>query len=619
MELDDILNMQENQRLQEIESQRLELQSKANDADLLPEVRGAYEIALASLIKSQQAIATETPLQNSYASYGLEGAKGLEQLQPLEGILADDQIAPLRESLSSRIETAKDFFEKYGAHSSQALEFVQFTGAQLAVSEAVLITPVVPGENPPDIEAEIPAGTAAEDSPERAEVLKTALAIKVRHGIVKIGKQGKSFKLSSTTASSYHDYSNERLAGLKALASGGDWTTRQLKEALGDAQMDGNHFSLVRNWLMSLTYGRECLVESPKRGTYRFSPKFEPEIIERTVQQKPEQQDFVINRGDMFIAARQLSKFNVFNRARFEFEISDELLEQLAEFAPDYSAIVGNEDAIWAAREEAFSRIDRVLNDDDAMYKFLSVISEDSPDFKFVDALINLDENQRHKLKRFMRSDLETETVDEKTLHAWAIERGTKDVVDHIQIDLRSNDEADYGGINGNGGSPEQQAEIVSEDVETPSREPKDIVADEVRVDTSVYYGEAEQPKRQRLSRSNRQRLDQIREAAEELALAFLERFSPDKAYSRPQIESAFSSFSTRTVANAIENNVGPSSGRGNVARAMGIHDVVNILIYSKPELQNIYSGKLKKQVQFVIKQTVEHAIETHQTSTSQS
>ncbi len=607
MEFKDILNSSDYTKLQVIECQRADLRSKIDDPDLLPEVRAAYEAAINHLDKSLRSQAQQPTLQEDYATYGLEGTRGLEQIQPLEAILPEEQIAPLRENLRARVLTAKEFFDKYGAHTPEALEFVQLTGAELATATTTEVKPVQ--ETP---ETTQPALTPAPvEIQERREEAKP-LPIYVRHGIVKISKQGKSFKLSSKRAEQYYDYSHERLTALKTLAGGGIWTVQELKEKMGDPDMDNNHFAWIRGWLLDLTHGRNRLVESPKRGSYQFNPRYEPEIIEiTTAAAEVQTPEWVSRGGDMCIVANQVSRFNPISRRLFGFEITGELVEQLKEYAPDHSAIRGDERAIWESRVEAF---DRIFEDEDNLYKFLSVIIEGSPAYDFVDKLISLNENQRDLLRRFMRSKPEVEPlIDEKTAWCWVIDQETKDVVISLQIDLMPSTEVPAVDVEKPEVPPtDAQEEITPEQVVEGQIAPSaNAKVSETEAAISYDYGEIEEPKRARLSRKARQNLDAIRAAAESIAENFLEHYNPERLYRRDQLEPHLSRLSTRNVANAVENNVGPSVGRGNIHRDFNIHDVVNILIYSDPNLRNIYSSsRLRKQAKYVIAQAIQRKIE---------
>ncbi len=591
------------QELLQLEQKRADILSRLEEDGLLtPELKAAYARGLDIIGNQIIQIVRQTDFQNELITYGETAAKNLEGLSPLEGVLPEVEIEPLWAEFTQRLTTVRDFLQRHSEHlSDRGKVFLEQSLGEVAIVGG--LEPIIP-ETPtaPGIE-EIPVEptTAEAPTPEQIKEAKVPLTVNVRHGIVKISKQGKSFKLSTTTAETYFDYSGERLTALKALASGGDWTVQDLKEAVGVPDMDSNHFANIRNWFLDITHGRNRLIESPKRGVYRFSPKYEPEIVEIATS-TPERKapDYVISRGDMYIAANQLSRFNAINRRLFGFEIGGDLIEQLKEFAPDYSAIRGDARAIWQAREDAFARIDRIFEDEDSLYKFLSVISERDPDYAFVDTLIGLDKDQRALLKRFMRSEPEWQKIDENTAHIWVIEKGTKDIVFHMQIDLTE----PYETLEEEPAIVEETPRVVTEQV--PVKGP-DETAEEV---VSYDYGEIEAPKRSRLSRENRQRLDAIRVATESVAGTYLEHYNPDRLYRREQLEPHFSRLSTRNVANAVENNVGPSGGKGNVHRNFSIHDVVNVLIYSDPELQNIYSSRLKKQVKYVISQTIQRKIE---------
>lgn len=194
---DNIFNSDMYKRLQEIEQRRTSLSEVIEKDELAtPEIKSAYEIALSHLGESVITLAQDPDLQGGYALYGLEAVQGMEQLEPLKDILPAEQIQPIESDLRNRIEKARDFFTIYGTHIPEAQEFLSRVSVEeLAVATAVDITPV-----PPLDEALIITSPEHAIESSEADHERVPLTITVRHGIVKIGKQGKSYKLSSTTS-----------------------------------------------------------------------------------------------------------------------------------------------------------------------------------------------------------------------------------------------------------------------------------------------------------------------------------------------------------------------------------------------------------------------------------
>lgn len=366
---------------------------------------------------------------------------------------------------------------------------------------------------------------------------------------------------------------------------------KELKETAGDPDMDNNHFALIRNWVLDLSYGHEKLIAPVKRGAYQFSDKYNPEIIEKTVS-KAERPDWVIGREDIYVAVNHLVQFNPILREQFGFEIKKDLVESVSEFAPDYSNIAGNEKAIWSAREAAMERVDCVFDNDDGLYKFLSVISEDSAEYKFVDCLIGLDNEQRSVLKKFMRSRPEIDRISEKQLEFWVIENGTKDVVAHATINvgerqdqatqLQDGDEVLLQTLSV---QPEPRPEAVE-------REPE-VLAEGSKGAPSAPAVSIEVRNGKNFSESELAKLSLLETVAYGTAATLMEHLHPDDTYTRQHIQNFFPKFSANRVATAKDNKVIPKVKH----MKFTIEQVVRVVIYTDRHLQNIYRNKKYQQV----------------------
>lgn len=610
MELEDILKTADAQKLQEIEQQRATLLEIA-EAAVLPEVRQAYEIAIHSLDEAMGEQAQSPILQTAYATYGREELDGLSQIAPLENILPEDQVIPLRNALERRVATASEFFEKYGMHTPDAQDFVNRTGGALAVSETVEVKPFSGADSKPE---EVVAVETAEKYRKDQDVEKltsaekpvTELSLIFRDGLLQIGKQGKIVPLNfRQPKEGEKDYSQLRKKALIALVAnqGSELRTQELKEVMSEPDLNKDELAKIRRWLLSLTYRRQPLVQMKgiKRGAkYSIAPHFKLEVQEITTRKSFEGIQFT--KSDLYVAARHLEQFNPFLEEYDIPAIDCEMKEALREYAPDLSQFKGNTQAIWSHRQAAYSRAAKLLESEEEFFRFLDQTETTSAEYKFVDMLFGLEAEQRQLLGKFMNAKIESETLASGGTRLWAIDINDKNNIIAF-VDLTGNRPLISTAI-----AQEKPAEDIEEDTAEVVSSPQ---PDKTRLSPTYDYGEVEAPKRARLSRGNRQRLDTIRMATEEIVDRFLTSFNPEELYKRDQLATQFRTLTTRAVATAMENNVGPSSRRGHVPRKLNIHDVVNILLYSDPELRNIYgNSKLRKQVRYVIAQTVHQRLQ---------
>lgn len=596
MELKDILKTAQAQKLLELEQQTEELRL-ATETALLPEVRAAVEAAISHLGSAALTLAQTPSLQEGYSIYGTEGLEGLSQLERLESILPEEQLVPLRQSLTERVQTANEFFNKYGTHSPEAKEFISKSGGATAVGQSVEVVPIEITETVDELESE-----------HTSETPKTELTLLFREDYLQIGKQGRVIPFQTRDPRiGERDYSQYRKSALKALIAnqGRELRTNELKDAMGEPDIKKDELARVRDWLLKITYRRQPLVVTRgiKRGMYySIAPNFALEIEDLTKTKRFEGVKFTA--GDMYIAARHLEQFNPFFE-EYDMPIIDcELSKSLEAHAPDFSRHKGNDQAIWSSRQAAFGRATKMLDSDDDFFGFLDRTNTASAEFKFAQYLFDLEVEQRQVLSRFMHAKVETEPLPDGGIRLWAVDALDKNnIIASVKINK-------HGELERNEAVEDELTQPASAEqaaTEEPAPTPP-------AMPTQTYdYGEIEAPLRSRLSKENRMRLDLIRVATEDIASRFLVAFNPEQSYKRQQLETQFRTLTTRAVATALENNVGPSSRRGQVNRKLNIHDVVNILIYTDPELVNIYCHtKLRKQVKFVISKTIEQTINQH-------
>ena len=471
-------------------------------------------------------------------------------------MLAEEQLESLRKTLSTRVTLARDFFEKYGAHTPEAQEFAEKTGASLAVAETVEVVPIEPTIEPEP--HAVPVAVA-----ETGESVKQNVTIRVRGNAIQLGKAGKIIPLSGRSQERQHDYGPARVAALKLLIQNQDRVVSAQeiwKEIDSLAPRTTNARAAIRNWLSGLSYRRQpIIITSGKRGygaKYWVSPAFSVDIKEEQLTKSEAQhaEKLPLELGDLYIAANQLEQFNPILKKHNCAEIDPKLVKSLRKYSPDNSHIRGDAQAIWDNREKAFSSVERFFDDEERFFDFLASADSKSPEYRFVEYLFGLDEEQRALVKRLMRARVEREVLSENQIRFWAINsRDKDDIIAFTDVITRE---------------PSQLTEMVEEHthLQEYTAQVTPAAATPAQPPVTYDYGEIEAPKRARLSRRNRQRLDSIRLAAEEIADRFLADFNPDESYKRDQLASQFRTLTTKTVATAMENNVGPSAPRARTA-----------------------------------------------------
>ncbi|MBI4033817.1 hypothetical protein HY379_02340 [Candidatus Saccharibacteria bacterium] len=580
--------------------------------DLLPEVRAAYEVALRRLDEALIKQAQGPALQEGYATYGNEGVRSLEQIQPLEGILPTEQIIPLRETLTTRVTTAKDFFEKYGAHTPEASEFVKRTGAALAVAEATRITPVesdavalvsvelVPDVSWPDI-TQVPLA-------ETGEGAKYNIVLRVRGNAIQVGKNGKIIPLSSRRHASQKDYSRERLDALKVLIrnQGSELTPYDIWDEIGQGKSFDRHtMTSVRTWFKKLTHKRRPLVLfNAKRGRgsrYVASPDFNLEIVEDSTTKAPETSYTLFELGDLYVAARQLEQFNPILRNSDCAEIEPRLVRSLEGYQPDYSHIKGDTQAIWESREQAFSRVEKLFDDDERFFSFLATADEKSPEYQFVEYLFGLDDDQKALVKRLMKARIERDVLSADRIRFWAVNaRDRNEIIAYTEVIIRE---------------PSPLTEIFEELSPTPdgSESEEPLRAEPVSQEKVAVSGTATAAvavKHERLTPTEREKLNHMRLETEEIAATYLTSAlggDPYKKHKRTEIQGVFAGFTTKVVREALEAGI---ISREQRRPTFDIKSTIQILLFNGIKTQNTYrTRKYRRLIETIIEQTISKTI----------
>ncbi len=585
--------------LSQLEQKRADILSRLDEDGLLtPELKDAYSRGLDVVGNHIVQIVSQAGFQDEIINYGQAAVRNLEGLETLEGILPEEELGPLRTDFTQRLAAVRNFLEHHSDYLSESTRaYLEQSLGEVAVVGG--LGPIIPEATALPAEEEVPPAVPIETTGEKDRV---QLELTARKGVLQIGKHGKIVPFSKNLQPGHRDYGQERLAVLRVLVENQERLLKsgELKEASGNPNMTNNEFAVVRSWLLSLTYRRQPLIEktgSTKGSSYGIAPQFNIDLVDAEASEAEKEDKTLLDKGDVWVAVRQLETYRPMLANLGIPTIEGNLLDALKKYMPDYSILKNDTRAIRSVRQAALGRILEFLEDEERFLTYLERAKENDPDYKFVSYLFELEAEQREVLKAIMQA---VEVIREERPDGYIM----------VAVDAQD--------------QPVAQTKLITDRPPTPFVElitkPSSVASDAAEpsatiessdLTTGFDYGDIEQPKRARLSKANRQRLDTIRVTAERLADRYLGHYDPDRVYRRDHLEAHFRKLTTRTIANAVENNIGPSAGRGNIQRDLGIHDIVNILIYSDPKLRNIYCNQgLKKQVRYVILQAVQQRIE---------
>lgn len=599
----DIFNLTEFQRLQEIEQRRAGIAEHIERGEFATsEIRTAYEAALVHLGESAVALARTPELQISYARHGLEAVHGLEQLAPLKDILPEDQIKPIETDLRARIASTREFFAAYGTHTPEAEDFsAKISPEELALANTVEILPTA--DNVPSKKSLIEHGLA---TAEAHETVRVPVEIILSDKAIFLGRRKKMVPLSKKHHDGQADYSDVRRRALKAIINnqGEPLKVNDLWEMMYDKppkSIDRNVMVSVRAWLLGLTYNRRPLIAfNGKRGSgsaYGVSSGFELKLVEgRKEKRAIEEIDSPMTAGDLYLTARHLEQFNFVLRKRGFPEIEPKIVKGLERFKPDYSHIKGDAEAIRQSRIEAITRVDKFMRDQDRMYDFIEHSDMTSADYKFVEFLFGLEEDQLELIKSLIACRVERvpmadghyriEAINEKDgIVAWSDPFDTT-ASDLSEIPASEHPTEDETKEKAAGKTEVIEDDSVGSEAVTDAGERTAVLPVKNKSTTETING-------RRFSETELAKLSLFEKIAYDAAATLLEHLSPAETYTRQHIQNFFPKFSANRVATAKDNRIIPKTRH----MKFTIEQVVRVIVYTDRDLQNIYRNRKYKQV----------------------
>lgn len=616
MKYEELLKLPEAQELQSLEEREQQLRSMLDAPDLLSEVRPGYESALRQLEERKIIKASSEILQSHYAQYGIEGAKGLEQIRPLEDLLPEEELEVMRTEFRARVMTAKDFFELYGTHTDQAIEFIRLSGAGLAVATTTEVIPVAAPTRlvASELSSEPESAPTEPTQPEARESEPTTVEVLLGKQSVFLGKQKRMVPLSKRHYEAQTDYSDVRRKAFQILIEnqGGEIKANDLWNQLypDGRPLERNTMSSVRAWLLELSYSRKHLVLfNGKRGTaasYRISPDFNLALVEATQQRKQPEIDKPVEVADMFVAARHLEQFNFVLRQKGCSEVDSKIVNDLEQFRPDYHHIKGNAEAIRQSRIDAIARIEKFINDQERMYRFVEATDAKRADFRFVEYLFGLEEDQLELIKRLITCRVERVPINGGRFRIEAVDENDRVIAWSDPFAKTASELSE---------TPEREERIEPEQHdEKPSEEPalKTISNDngesnEVATQTPKTERKKADDGNGKFSESELAKLSLLETVVLDTAMTLLEHLSPGESYTRPHIQNFLPKFSANRVATAKDNHVVPKEKH----KKFTIEEAIKVVLYTHRDLQNIYTNrKYKRVVEDIIQRAFKKAIE---------
>lgn len=618
--------------LHEVEQRLAVIDGRIQEGDFITvEVEEGYLTAKETLSSQAEAMATSETIQKFYSELGFQALRGIEELAPLEGILPEDKILPMKQEFLSRLERAKQFFDRYAASSEDAKLFIsRVAAAGEAVRQSTTVVLSVEADGsvtdepfrvPSPTEADAPTSVESTDESVQQneevideqegtvleELQKITVGLRVRDGQLLIGKQGRIVPFSKRHYERQADYSEARLAALKLLVArqSEELSPNELWQAMyGDSPFEAQAMGNIRSWLLGLSYKRRPLVIfNKKRGPsarYRISPEFNLSLVEETVIAPAEELQPLVDKGDLYIAAAHLAKFNPILEKNGISPVDKQIEDALSKFAPNYSHIRGDAQAIRDSRQAAIERILEFMSDQDRFFQYLESARDNSADLRFVQQLFDMEEEQKIMVSRLMRANLIYEPIPGNDFRLEALDEKNR-LIDYFDSREKRNGDVTADVQVQDTGDSKAAARNLKSKVETVEES-----ADKKSQQAERTEGDAERKKRQ-LSDGEKEKLNELRLVAEGIAAVYMEHYDPEKSYSRPQLQATFSTLTTRMVSNASENARGP---RG-VHKKFSVRDVIGILLYSNPDFQNLCTNKkFKKLVDQIIVQAIDKAKE---------
>ncbi len=584
--------------LPELDAKVAELKQKLDSVPASSELGPLYSRGV-DVVTQQIGQIVSPEFQTELVTYGQEAATNLEGLEPLQGVLPDEEIVPLRDDYTQRLEQVRSFRESYGTYLDPEVA----TELEQSLGEVATVAQVEP------IPATDPEGAEGEGAAPTPETEPTELTLTVRGSVLKIGKDGRVVPFSRKTNESHRDYSLERRDALQRLVEesqieDSDGWLRP-KEMKADNDISSSHFLQVTNWLLGLTFRNKKLIE--KEGTrggsvYRFCPDFNVSLIFAKAPTKratkEQAKKGLLDKGDVYIALNQLENYRPILQ-NLEIPVWDEdLVDAIKPYAPDYSHIRNDTKAIRDVRAKSLGRIYDFMDDEERFLAYIDNSNAGDPDHKFVEYLLDLEAEQRDVLKSIMS----------------AVEVYREDRPDgYVMIALDAND------------NPVAKTRLITDrpatqfeeliQPEDDSTELVDAAAEALLLERNAVPAteEPETPKRSKLSTAQRQKLDSLRVAARDAAKQFVAHYDPTKTYTAPQLRSNITKLTRAAIAAAGENNILPER---RVHRNLGIRDVVAVVISTDPKLREVlHNPRTRRQAKFVIEETIRNQVEAdHQT-----
>lgn len=387
-------------RLDELSSKRelLEAQIQRDDfAD--PSIKGAYVEAHANLGTEIVTITEDDSVRGELEAIRETAEKGIEQIEELKELTGAEDDPKLREEFESRIRKVSSYIGEKSVGS--------------AVKE-------------PSAPAEREAGASGTNE----QVKKTALKLTVSNQEIEIGEDGERVPFDKRTSPDQTSYATERKTALVYIISRQGKETKQddvwqaIKEATQHTDEEfGKVMKNVRSWLVNLRHERIPLIDhNGQRGSgasFTTLEQFEFEMeVEERKEEEPEQlaelpeHERIISTKDIALVAHKLSLINGaledYGFPPMDRELLSELTH-LANITPIPEETV--EEDIEKRREQAFER----LQDMDLLAQYIDIADGDSPQFRFVDYLLELEDvGSSELIRKLITSRIESKHVIER-------------------------------------------------------------------------------------------------------------------------------------------------------------------------------------------------------------
>lgn len=584
--------------LGELEGRRSTLVEQLDQVS--PEVKGLYVEAQQKVDSEIRTIAQDTETQAAVAAAGISASEALDQLDAIRDVVDAEKIQTTEEQLEAKLGAVATYFNKYGAITPEAQQFLVRMGA--AGRTAVTQTVENPSEKP---SGDLPATGSAESAESEPELVRLFLS----EENVRLGKRGNTVAFRKPREE--QDYTEDRRKALLYLIEN-QGTPVKANELWDHVQptgepAGGDNHRPVRRWLQDLTFRSQPLIimeEVAGKGVqYSVSSKFVVEVEEQPqgeelgasldkpadepVELSPTAEELLAQpvgcEAALYMLGIKLSHLGEVLVDLGKKPVPTDILEGLKEHQPDLSALKGNEDLLFQYREKAIAELEGLF-EGDRLEEVLDGFEESSPEADLLDYMYDYMETEEEKdlIRRLMRSNWDNspitlQSVDNQVDKVLLDQHGAMiwPVLDSQGQVIKRTLEEETVPVNSNGSKPKAG-------VEEELTDRKDIDLRGSSVDEEPDSLEVDEPRPERRKDNNRrEKIKQVEREVWKHVNEFSAKLGIDNTYTINALDASFPGFARRILKH--DENTSKSGVKnvrsGSERAAIGIREYIEVML----------------------------------------